>query len=181
MIMKKTILIFTTLFLLLAFISPTKNQIKKENNNSNEVEKTWLNIEELPLEIQNELENEWWLGNLGTLSLTNIQQNKFGVILTMSKGKESDNETIKKILVTDNYLIVSYAIGFHEERSFIYSKITKEHFITEDFTDNIINETTIKVFRDYYDSRNPNSPRYKGHIFEVGEYNLINRRYKKIE
>lgn len=179
--MKNTLIILVILFLVLAFIQPKNYLIKKENNSSIESEKSLLDVEDFPIEIQKELENEYWLGNLGTLSLTNIQQNKFGVILTMSKGKESDNETIKKILVTDNYLIISYAIGFHEERSFIYSKITKEHFITEDFTDNIINETTIKVFRDYYDSRNPNSPRYKGHIFEVGEYNLINRRYKKIE
>jgi hypothetical protein len=121
------------------------------------------------------------LGNLGTLSVNKIIQKKDGLIISFGRGKEADSEINKNIIITEDYLIVSYAIGFHEERTLIYNKNTKSHSIIDDFAADLIGKNSIKVFRDYYDSRDVQDPNYEGHVFEEGEYNLTNNIYRKLK
>ena len=144
------------------------------------IERTLFDIESLPKDLQKELESEWWLGSLGTLSIDKITQKKDGLIISMGRGKNADSEIIKNIIVTEDYLIVGYAIGISEERTLIYNKKTKSHSILNDFALDLMGKNSIKVSRDYYDSRDVEDPNYEGHFFEEGEYNLVNNSYRKL-
>lgn len=142
-----------------------------------EIENTLFDIEKLPMALQEELQAEWWLGNFGNSSIKKITQKKDGIIIS---EYEKGGDLGKKIIITNNYLILSYAIGVGEEKTLIYNKKTKKHSIIDDFAEDLLGNNSIKVTRDYYDSRDANDPNYEGHIFEEGEYNLTTNNYKKL-
>jgi hypothetical protein len=172
---------FSFIFFAVACKEDSISKIGDTINQKSGIENTLLDIDNLPKYLQNELESEWWLGNLGTLSINKITQKKDGLIISLGRGKDTDSETNKKIIITEDYLIISYAIGFHEERTLIYNKNTKSHSIIDDFAADLIGKNSIKVYRDYYDSRDVQDPNYQGHIFEEGEYNLTNNIYRKLK
>jgi hypothetical protein len=142
-----------------------------------EIENTLFDIEKLPSAIQEELQSEMWLGNIGNSSIKKIIQKNDGIIIS---EYENGGDISKNIIVTSNYLILSYSVGVGEEKTLIYNKKTKKHSIIDDFAEDLIGNNSIKVTRDYYDSRDVNDPNYEGHIFEEGEYNLSNNIYKKL-
>ena len=74
---------------------------------------------------------------------------KDGLIISLGRGKDSDSETNENIIITEDFLMISYAISFHEERTLIYNKNTKSHSIIDDFVADLIDKNLIKVYRDY--------------------------------
>jgi hypothetical protein len=147
------------------------NKTKEMLENQPSHENVLIDFEEISSATKKELSEEYWLG---VITLRRIIEKKDGLIL------ELHNEFYAKLLmITDKFLIVSYAVDASEERTLIYNKASKKHYIINDFATDLINSFTIKVERDYYDSLDVDDPNYQGHIFEEGTYNLDTGKYKK--
>jgi hypothetical protein len=145
------------------------NDGRKANDS---LERILLDFNEISAVTKKELENEYWLGDF---SIQKIIKKKDGIIL------ELNNEDYAKLLIaTEEYLLVSYAVFGSEERTLVYNKLQKSHYIIDDFAKGLINSSTILVERDYYDSLEPDDPNYQGHIFEEGEFNLKTQKYMKL-
>ena len=139
---------------------------------SDSFETILLDFSEISEVTQKELENEYWLGDF---SIQKIIKKKDGIIL------ELNNDDYAKLLIaTKEYLVVSYAVNGSEERTLVYNKLEKSHYIMDDFAKDLINSSTILVERDYYDGLEPDDPNYHGHIFEEGEFNLKTQKYIKL-
>jgi hypothetical protein len=167
------------LLLIMVLVSCEMSTIQKSETElegieveSDSLETILIDFSEISAVTKNELEKEYWLGNF---SFQKIVRKKDGIIL------ELNNEDYAKLLIaTEEYLIVSYAVYGTEERTLVYNKLDKQHYIVNDFAKGLINSFTILVERDYYDSLEPDDPNYQGHIFEEGEFNLKTQTYSKL-
>jgi hypothetical protein len=167
------------LFSLLIIASCQEKSNQSSNNepteikqNKNTSERILFDLQDISHVIKKKLSEEYWLGSI---SIQKIVEKNGGLILDLW-----NDDYAKKLIVTDKYFIVSYAVDASEENTLVYNKSTKEHFIINDFTKDLINSSTILVERDYYDSLDFDDPNYQGHIFEEGEFNLDSKKYKKL-
>ena len=167
----------TFLLLFLPFFGCKDNLTSNKNDFEEQksgIESNLLDIDKLPQALQQELEEPWWLGNYDNYSIKQVIQKKDGIVIS-----GYTEEITKNMILTNNYIIFSYAVGGSEERTLIYNKNSKSYSINDYYAFDLKDDTTIIVQRDYYDDKDVNDPNYEGHVFEKGELNLINNRYKK--
>lgn len=147
-----------------------------EQVQKSDIEKTLLDIEKIPIDVLEKLKSERWILNSENSFINKITLKKDGIVISIN---ENDSDLGRKIICTSDYLIFSYFVA-GEEQSLIYNKQTKKYFIIDDLAEDLIDNNSIKVYRDYYDSRGVDDPNYQGHIFEEGEINLKTKSYKKL-
>jgi len=148
-------------------------QMDKKDKNEEEAIKSieYFDFESLSNEAKAEFSKEYWLGS-GKISNVSIANG--GAVI----GISDDNGLYKKLIVTENNIVVSYSYG-QNSKTIVYdkklAKLTKINFSM--FVTGISGDDILTVEKDYYDSLDSQDPNYKGHIFENGKYDLKTGQY----
>jgi hypothetical protein len=96
-----------------------------------------------------------------------------GILINLSTDVYSKN-----LILTDDFLIISYHVDLGSEgESIVYNFKTKQFYGSDFYAIELTSKSEILVENDYYDSRDINDPKYEGHIFETGTYNLLSNKY----
>lgn len=126
-----------------------------------------LVIQDLSEEIKSQLlESEFWLANVQVVELTNANQ--------VLKLDLSDENYVKRLFLSSNYLIVSYHLTFGSDG---HSLLIDLKQMNSTFLEGLlVTEIDIKgdliVEKDYYDD--------EGHVWETGSYDIKSQRYRML-
>ncbi len=126
---------------------------------------------ELSKEFKKQIKENYWLGQY---VLNDFEISEFGLSITLT-----DDDYLKKLLLTENFLIISYhLLAGSDGQSIIYNLTTKEIYLSNFIVASFISKNEIKVEKDYYDDRDVEDPEYRGHIWEYGIFNLEKKSYE---
>jgi hypothetical protein len=160
---------FVLIIILVFFSCQMDKKDKSEEEAIESIE--YFDFESLSSEAKAEFSEDYWLGS-GKISNVSIANG--GAVI----GISDDNGLYKKLIVTENNIVVSYSYG-QNSKTIIYdkklAKLTEISFSM--FATGISGDDILTVEKDYYDSLDPQDPNYKGHIFENGKYNLKTGQY----
>lgn len=128
----------------------------------------------LKVDFINEIHEPYWLGQY---TLNKVDILPAGVIINLS-----DDDYEKYILLSENYLIISYHLNMVAMgETIIYDLKTNSYESFSDFfAYGFINKNLLQVSKDYYDPRGEEHPDYVGRIFETGSFNLVSKKYTLI-
>ena len=138
---------------------------------NNKEDKPVAVVNDFDTQTQQELSQEWLLGNAKPNKIT---KKPFADVIDIS----TDNYR-KYMFVTKDKLIVSYAVnGGGEDRTIICDRISKTKIIYDGiFATDIVSETRLLVEKDFYDTLDVNDPNYQGHIYQKGTFDMDTKLY----
>jgi hypothetical protein len=121
---------------------------------------------DLTEEIKLMLQDDYWLG---LKPVKKVQDNDFYISVDLS-----DEEYRKTLLLSEDYLIVSYHLTFGSDGNSFIVNLKTLAFYTLDgiYVNSIESKNTLKVELDYYDN--------EGHVWEYGKYYITEEKYEFI-
>ena len=144
----------------------------QKNNNNVDISKSikYFDFEKLSSEAKLELSKDYWLG---TGKIKEITSSNGGIIINLS-----DDNYDKNLITTDDKIIISYAVD-SDCQTIIYDKKSNKLSLVDlhIFATGLSEKNMLLVSRNYYDTKDPNDPNYKGHIFEKGKYDIKTGKY----
>ena len=153
-----------------------KNNLKF-NVESSKIAYNTLDLTSYRNDISTELKNELNEGGFGYWNLENdsiieVVNEKAGIIFDLTKDHVN-----KHLFLTADFIIISYYTWPNEFSSLIYNISSKKMEYYDFEVTGLISYNFLEVFKGYYDKREINDPKYEGHIFETGSFNLLDGKY----
>jgi hypothetical protein len=155
--------------ILLFVVTLSGCQINKKNEVVSE-SIHFFDFQNLSSEAKSEFSEDYWLGSG---KIHDIEYKNGSVIIGLEY-----NGLVKKLVVTENYIVVSYSSG-NNSKTIVYLK-KQAKLINIDysmFVVDLLADGVLSVERDYYDILDVEDVNYQGHIFEKGKYDLKTGKY----
>ena len=121
--------------------------------------------QDLTQDLKKKIVNEYYW--LGKKELKGIKNHAFYIELDLS-----DEDALKTMMISDNYLILSYHLNFGSDGNTMIINLQTMEIIVEDIfiVNYMLTDHIIKVEKDYYED--------EGHVWEYGEYYIETGKYK---